>query len=291
MSMYPEKYGFIYIWFDRKNYRFYIGSHWGIEDDGYICSSRMMRQSYNRRPEDFKRRIISRIYTNRQDLLLEEERWLKMIDPSKTTPRNTTTESRKDVRYYNINLGSQNHWWAPEEKRLTVGQKISQSKLGKPNPCSSEKARAISEAKKARFREKQEMLGYKFSPDHVAKIAATKIGKPQSPESNAKRSATIHALIESGVKLGTQGPLSPETKRKIGNAHRGMKRTEETRKNIARANSKQYVITYLDGRMEVVVGLKEYARDRSIPYGSVTSSLRDGTSMHKHGIGSISRSA
>ena len=150
MSIYPQKYGFVYIWYDRKNNRYYIGSHWGTEDDGYICSSRMMRQSYKRRPEDFKRRVIKRICTTRQDLLLEEERWLKMVDPDKTTPRNTTVESRKNVRYYNIKLGTQNQWWSSDEKRLTVGEKISKAKTGKSVPCTPEKAVAISEAKKGK---------------------------------------------------------------------------------------------------------------------------------------------
>jgi hypothetical protein len=68
-----EKYGFVYIWYDHKNIRFYIGSHWGHENDGYICSSRWMRNAYKRRPNDFKRRIISLIYSNRKDLLLEEQ--------------------------------------------------------------------------------------------------------------------------------------------------------------------------------------------------------------------------
>lgn len=35
-----EKHGFVYIWFDKKKNMFYIGSHWGHEQDGYICSSR-----------------------------------------------------------------------------------------------------------------------------------------------------------------------------------------------------------------------------------------------------------
>ena len=151
MSIYPQKYGFVYIWYDKKNKRYYIGSHWGTEDDGYICSSRMMRQSYKRRPEDFKRRIIKRIYTTRQDLLLEEERWLKMVDPDKTTPRNTTVESRKNVRYYNIKLGTQNQWWSSDEKRLTVGEKISLKKKGKKiGPRDPAVGKAISEAKKGK---------------------------------------------------------------------------------------------------------------------------------------------
>ncbi len=272
------KYGFVYLWYDRKHKKYYIGCHWGDVDDGYICSSSWMIQAHKHRPHDFKRRILKTNISTRQETYVEEQRWLDMVKPDEIK-----------VKYYNLNIKNNEVWHKYDEKIKTVGQKISQSKLGKPNPCSPEKARAISEAKKARFREKQEMLGYKFSSNHIAKIAATKVGKPQSPESNAKRSATIHALIESGVKLGTQGPLSQETKRKIGDAHRGMKRTEKTRKNIARANSRSYVVTYLDGRTEVVVGLKEYAHDRSLPYGSITSALRDGISMKKYGIVSINR--
>ena len=289
--MQQEKYGFIYIWFDKKYTRFYIGSHWGHENDGYICSSRMMRQAYNRRPEDFKRRIISRIYSNREDLLLEEERWLKMIDPDKTTPRNTTVESRQSVRYYNINLGTQSRWWSSDSNRMTISQKISAAKKGKSNPCSPEKAKAISEAKKASFNRKQETLGYKMSPEHIAKMAATKTGKPQSLESNAKRSATVRSLVAAGVKLGTQGPLSDETKRKIGDAHRGTKRTDETRRNIAQANSKAYIIRYTDGSQEAVMGLKAYASERGLPYGSVTSALRDGVPMRRYGIEAVLRGA
>ena len=71
--------GFVYVWRDKKHNRYYVGSHWGHEDDGYICSSTWMRNAYNRRKEDFKRRIVARILTNRQDLLTEEHRWLQMI--------------------------------------------------------------------------------------------------------------------------------------------------------------------------------------------------------------------
>ena len=29
-----EPYGFVYIWYDRKYKKYYIGSHWGYENDG-----------------------------------------------------------------------------------------------------------------------------------------------------------------------------------------------------------------------------------------------------------------
>jgi len=171
-----EKYGFIYVWFDKKYKRYYVGSHWGNENDGYVCSSRIMRQSYNRRSDDFKRRIVKRIYTNRKDLLIEEERWLSMIDPNKTTPRNTTAESRTNVRYYNIKLGTQNQWWSDIDSSKTVGEKISAAKKGKSIPCTPEKAAAISEAKKKKFAERGGM-----SDEHKAALTGIK-KKPHTDE-------------------------------------------------------------------------------------------------------------
>lgn len=108
------KYGFVYIWRDKKHKRFYIGSHWGTEDDGYICSSRWMRQSYKRRPEDFKRRIICRVYTNRNDLLDQEYFYLSMIN-----------ENELRVRYFNLTKHLNGHWFTDEDKRQTISRKIS----------------------------------------------------------------------------------------------------------------------------------------------------------------------
>lgn len=106
-----EKYGFIYLWRDKKHNRYYIGSHWGTEDDGYICSSRMMRQSYRRRPNDFKRRILERVYTDRQDVYNAENKWLLLA------------EKNKD-RYYNLIFTAQ-HWSAYPENVKTIKEKIS----------------------------------------------------------------------------------------------------------------------------------------------------------------------
>lgn len=37
--------GFVYIWYDRKRKLYYIGSHKGNINDGYICSSNRMRNA------------------------------------------------------------------------------------------------------------------------------------------------------------------------------------------------------------------------------------------------------
>ena len=77
--MSTEKYGFVYLWFDRKHNRYYVGCHWGAENDGYICSSRWMNKSYKRRPQDFKRRILINHIEKRSDMYIHEQRFLDMI--------------------------------------------------------------------------------------------------------------------------------------------------------------------------------------------------------------------
>ena len=108
------KCGFVYVWFDRKHKRYYVGSHWGPENDGYICSSDNMKHNYKNRPQDFKRKIVERIYTNRQDLLKAEQHWFDMIKPHEF--------GRK---YYNVNSKvGQYAWWMNEETKKQVVAKL-----------------------------------------------------------------------------------------------------------------------------------------------------------------------
>ena len=109
-----EKYGFVYIWYDCKHKRYYIGSHWGSEDDGYICSSSWMKKSYKLRPDDFKRRILKRIYTSHHDLLIEEYIILNKIQ-----------KHEFGKKYYNLHSKTFN-WAADPSKRQSVIEKISQ---------------------------------------------------------------------------------------------------------------------------------------------------------------------
>jgi hypothetical protein len=109
-----EKYGFVYLWRDRKHNRYYIGCHWGTEDDGYVCSSRWMRNTYKRRPDDFKRRILVIVYTNKKDLFNEEFKWISLIK-----------ESEIKSRYYNLNIKATGHWSTYPENIKTIKDKIS----------------------------------------------------------------------------------------------------------------------------------------------------------------------
>lgn len=103
---------FIYIWFDKKKNKYYIGCHFkGHENDGYICSSNIMRKAYRRRPEDFKRRILQRLHCDLKTLLEQEEKWLKLAE-------------KKKERYYNLHFTTA-HWAAKEN--IPLKQKRSES--------------------------------------------------------------------------------------------------------------------------------------------------------------------
>lgn len=133
-----EKYGFIYIWLDRKHKRYYVGCHWGTIDDGYICSSSWMKQAYYTRPHDFKRRIL-KTNLSREQMYVEEQRYFDMIKPEEIK-----------IRYYNLNLKNFKPWHMYPEHVKTIGQKISHSKTGKSPKFKdpAERGKKISEAKK-----------------------------------------------------------------------------------------------------------------------------------------------
>jgi hypothetical protein len=163
-----EKYGFVYIWYDRKHKRYYIGCHWGNINDGYICSSNWMRDAYRKRPQDFKRRIL-KTNLSRENMYVEEQRYLNMI-------------KRNEIkfRYYNLNLRNGNLWHQYPESVKTIGQKISFSKTGKnTGPRDPSVGQAISKAKK----------GNPLTIEHRAALTGIK-KKPRSDEwkeENSKR--------------------------------------------------------------------------------------------------------
>ena len=164
-----EKYGFVYLWYDKKHKRFYIGCHWGTEDDRYISSSSWMKQGYKHRPNDFKRRILSRVYTNKQDLLEEEYRWLSKI-----------TENELGKRYYNLHNHHFNHWSTDENKKLTVGQKVSRSKTGKKGtPHTEESKQKLREA-----RAKQIIPSWKHTEETKQKMRKPKPPRTEEHKKN-----------------------------------------------------------------------------------------------------------
>lgn len=157
-----QKYGFVYIWYDRKKRMFYVGSHWGTEDDGYICSSTRMKRAYRRRPETFKRRVLKKVFTDRTVLAAEEQRYLDMIDPSQL-----------GIRYYNLNTKNPSNGFFSHKHTESTRQKMSEAK--KRNPV-------------------RYWQGRKRDPSTVTKISEKKRGVAQTDEHRAANSAKITEL-------------------------------------------------------------------------------------------------
>lgn len=153
-----EKYGFVYLWFDRKHQRFYIGSHWGTETDGYICSSKWMRDAYRYRSDDFRRKILTTNIGNRKLTLIEEHRWLSMIK-----------KSELGSKYYNLQNHEFGHWSVLPQNLMTVGEKISASPLRNQRISDSHKGKRHTEQTKAKLRAIN--LGKKLSEKTKQKIS------------------------------------------------------------------------------------------------------------------------
>lgn len=181
--MSKEKYGFVYIWFDRKHKRYYIGCRWGRTDDGYICSSRWMSQAYGLRPRDFKRRILKSNISTRQETYAEEQKWLGMIRESEIKP-NTQTP-----RYYNLNIMNNKVWHSYDDNIRTIGQKISKAKKGKKTgPMSEMRKKNISDAKKKKIAERGGL-----SEEHKRKLREAKLGTKRSEDAKRKTSESMRA--------------------------------------------------------------------------------------------------
>ena len=215
--MSKEKYGFVYIWYDRKHKRYYIGCHWGYENDGYICSSSWMMKAYKRRPQDFKRRILKSNLQSKIDMFLEEGRYLKMIKKEEIKPLNETP------KYYNLKINTDNLWHQYDEKVKTIGEKISAAKKGKATgPCSQETKRKISEANRGKKR--TEEMNLANSKRNKGRVSPNK-GKKMSEEQKEHLRQ---------VNLGKK--LSEEHRRKISEAGKGRIISEETRKKLSESN-------------------------------------------------------
>ena len=89
--MAPTNEAFLYCWTDHATNQLYIGWHKGSVDDGYICSSKYMKEQYNQRPDDFTREIIA--FGTTKDITNLETLLLRSVD------------AKNDDQFYNRHNG------------------------------------------------------------------------------------------------------------------------------------------------------------------------------------------
>lgn len=184
--------GFVYVWFDRKHRRFYVGCHWGMPNDGYVCSSDWMRAAYRRRPTDFKRRIIATISTCREDMFIEERRWIGMI-----------RDEQLGKRFYNLRKNAQppSHSGLKRKEETRKKIRINTNKqwadpIGRQKFVDAAKARAATTKGKYHLSSN----GKKVCSDPVVQAKMAK-GRQASPEFAARqRAAAISRWGTDGLK-------------------------------------------------------------------------------------------
>jgi hypothetical protein len=107
--------GFVYKWINKENNMFYIGSHKGNINDGYIGSGVYFKRAYNKDKDLFEREIL---YTG-CDFLEVEELILKTFD------------AENNNKMYNL----KNYAIGGKTKLTEDGRKrLSESKKGNKNP-------------------------------------------------------------------------------------------------------------------------------------------------------------
>lgn len=235
------KYGFVYRWTDRgsdrsvgrpgnkakkrkRSVRYYVGSHWGHFDDGYVCSSPSMKAAYRRRPEDFSRRIIAVVTTGKRDLLQREQLELDKI------PR-----SHFGTKAYNVSTKVHKLWWAKGSKlRDSVKARLREAWQ---NPERREEASRVASARRA-------------SPEQKAKMSRSARRRWRDPEERRKQSEVKKGCKpwNAGTKgvvvawnKGTKRPaLTKKHRAKIAASLTGRSRSKETRRSLSSGARKRW---------------------------------------------------
>jgi hypothetical protein len=112
------KNGFVYLWWDTKRNKYYLGSHVGSVDDGYIGSNKKLLCAYKSRPKTFRRRILERVeFTSHEELRGRENAWLSLIN-----------DEELSKKYYNekkLAAGGDIYSTLSEDKKISFKEKSS----------------------------------------------------------------------------------------------------------------------------------------------------------------------
>ena len=143
--------GFVYRWYDSSNGMYYVGSHKGTVDDGYIGSGKRFSRAYSKRPECFTREIfyVGEDYRELEEFILD------------------TIDAKSNPAYYNLINGSFNCKFSKEQR-----EKISNSLRGKKASKEAREKMSLS-----RTGEKNHFYGKKHSEDSLIKMSESKKGK------------------------------------------------------------------------------------------------------------------
>lgn len=145
---------FLYCITDKLTNKLYIGVHKGSETDGYLCSSKIVLQEHNKRPDDFSRQIIA--HGSYTEVLKLENKILVSID------------AKNDKMVYNMHNGDGNFIYSHRTEKY----KENMRKKFQNRFVSEETKKRISNSKK----------GAKLSEETKLKMSLRRKNKPLSQE-------------------------------------------------------------------------------------------------------------
>ena len=170
---------FTYCWTDKKTHKLYVGVHLGSEDDGYICSCKLMLDEYAKRPEDFSRQVIAHGYY--QDMIAFETSILKTVDAAKSDA--FYNGHNGDGKFYNKGHSEE----TKKKLKIARNKRVDKPREGKPFSEEAKVKLSLSAKKRSKTLEGQ---------NHVktaAKISAQKRKErlQQDPEYAKKYSEMV----------------------------------------------------------------------------------------------------
>lgn len=237
--------GFVYLWYDTKRKWFYIGSHMGTLDDGYIGSNTRLQRAYKKRPETFKRRVLVFYYgEDSKELHTLEQKYLDMIKHEELHLKENLTNNT--TRYYNIKpnaaglsgrVASQlkKEWWDSQESenwRSELSRRFSKNNPSKPGNVpwnKGIKAPQISAARKGKPSPRSSEEHAKVTKEAWERGCFDNRPKP-TPEQVAKRAAHRRALNRKQTDY---------QKQRASEANKGVPKSEEHKVKLREAGKIQ----------------------------------------------------
>jgi hypothetical protein len=177
---------FVYCWTDHLTGKLYVGVHKGSQEDGYICSSKIVKEEYKKRPKDFSRQIIAHgVY---KEMVRLESSILESADAAhdemyynqhnvdmKRYNKGHDEKTRQKIRETNLKT------WQSQELRDSIGR----SKIGNKYFCGK------THTEESKHKISQASIGKKMSKDAREKMSTSHQGKSLDEEHKKKISESI----------------------------------------------------------------------------------------------------